>query len=74
MNIKYKIIGITEFIVSTILQGIFAVSLAAIIIIMFAACMGVFMLLPGYLFERGHWIIGSVYTLFVWGIAWRLMK
>ena len=70
-----KIFNIVEFIISTILSGIFAMLFAMFIVIAFSLCMTIWIILPCYLtIGCEYWIIGIIYTTFVWGIAWNIVS
>jgi hypothetical protein len=65
--------NICMFAASTVLTGLRIMLVSAIIILASVCCIVVLLLLPGYLIIGcGYYIIGIIYTLFVWGIAWKI--
>ena len=75
MNAQSIIVDAMKFVVSAILKGAIALVFAAGIITAVLTCMLVFLMIPAYLIiECEYWIIGTIYTLFAWGIAWKIVE
>lgn len=70
-----KILNIPWFILCACADGVYAFCMACVIMAGFGVCMTIWLLIPAYLIiGTEHYIMGIIYTLFVWGIAFKLTE
>ena len=58
----------------TVLYGLCAIVIGAGLILSVIALGGMLLFVPAWLIGEGYYLVGAVYTVFMWGIAWRLAE